>query len=341
MTWNRALACISLVLLLIPLTAQAQRKTDIVSLYNGDRITGEIKSLAGGILTLSTDSIGTLKIEWQEVAHLESRFHYSLRLSDGSRHFGTLETSSRPGELLLQTDAGQQSLSGLQVVELQPVEDSILDRLDIYLSAGYSYTKASSVAQTTLNTSIAYEDENTRTSFTGRSTLTQTDEENTNSNRLDLSRRVWTDRSQLYRSFFASYETNDELALDYRVAAGAGLGRYFIDNNRSTLTGDTGLQVITENTVDGGEDQNIEWYIAGTFSAWRYNTPELQTDLNLNLYPNLTDRGRLRADSDLRIRWEIVSDLFWDITAFGSYDNQADSDKQYDYGITTGLGWKY
>ena len=37
-------------------------KTDIVLLKNGDRVTGEVKSLERGKLTLSTDSMGTVYI---------------------------------------------------------------------------------------------------------------------------------------------------------------------------------------------------------------------------------------------------------------------------------------
>ena len=80
--------------------ALAQRKTDVVTLYNGDRITGEIKGLLGGILKLSTDAMGTLNIEWQEVSHLESDYYYEVRLSKGTRHFGSVAKSLLPGHPL-------------------------------------------------------------------------------------------------------------------------------------------------------------------------------------------------------------------------------------------------
>ena len=43
----------------------AAPKTDVVILVNGDRITGEVKALEKGILSYSTDSIGTISIEWE------------------------------------------------------------------------------------------------------------------------------------------------------------------------------------------------------------------------------------------------------------------------------------
>ena len=48
-------------------------KTDIVRLVNGDEITGELKSLDFGVLMYSTDSMGTVKIDWEDVAAITSQ----------------------------------------------------------------------------------------------------------------------------------------------------------------------------------------------------------------------------------------------------------------------------
>lgn len=319
----------------------AQRKTDVITLYNGDKLTGEIKSLSGGILKYSTDAMGTVRIEWQEIARLESNYHYDIRLSDGTRYFGSFEGSERPGQLTVVGLYGEYAVDWLEIVELRPIEDTVLDRLDVYLSAGYSFDKASSVAQTTFNTNISYENENSRNTLSGRATMTDTDEETTSSNRVNLARNKWTDRSQLFTSSFATYETNDELSLDHRLGVGAGLGRYFVDSHKTQLTGTSGLQLITENTSGDGEEQNVELYLSTHFRTWRFSTPELDVDLRFNVYPNLTDTGRLRSDADVTIRWEIIEDLFFDITAYGSFDNQSDAQDDFDYALTTGIGWKY
>jgi hypothetical protein len=340
---NKTLALVLFLLLYCTLNqnALAQRKTDIVTLHNGDRITGEVKSLYGGILHFSTDSMGTIKIEWQGIASLKSNYYYEVRRSDGARHFGSFEESPRPGQLLVQEPGGDREIEWLEVVELRPIEDKAIDRIDAYLAAGYSFNRASDVALTTFNASISYENENTRNELSARATHTQTEDETTESARLKLDRYVWTDRSKLFRLSFANYETNDELSLDHRIGVGAGLGRYFMDTHRLRIMGVAGAQVITEQTPAEGEEQNVELYIASSFATWRFNTPELEVELSFALYPSLTDSGRIRSDTDLTIRWEIIEDLFFDITAFGSSDNRADSNKQFDYGLTTGIGWTY
>ena len=48
--------------------ALGQGRTDVVTLPNGDRITGEVVSLERGRLEFKTDDAGTLEIEWDNVA---------------------------------------------------------------------------------------------------------------------------------------------------------------------------------------------------------------------------------------------------------------------------------
>jgi hypothetical protein len=284
--------------------------------------------------------MGTVKIEGQEIASLQSDYFYELQLTDGSRHFGSIATSDQAGQIQVTELDNELPLDWQEVVRIRPIEKSFLDRLDVYFSAGYSYTRASSVSQTSVNTTISYESEKSRNSLDGRTNISESDDETSSSTKVDLDRAVWTDRKGVFRSLFGNYESSDELGLDHRVGVGAGLGRNLIDTYKSRLTGVAGLQVITEQTKDDGADQNIELYLSSRYLAWRFNTPELDMDFGLILYPSLTERGRIRSSSDLRIRWEIIEDLFFDITAYGSYDNKADTSSGIDYGVTTGVGWE-
>ena len=52
--------------------------SDIVTLRNGDRLTGEILSVEHGQLALKTDALGTVYIEWPQVTGLSSRFPFMV-----------------------------------------------------------------------------------------------------------------------------------------------------------------------------------------------------------------------------------------------------------------------
>ena len=87
----RALPKIFMIILL-SLTSQAVRaqKTDVVYLQNGDRITGEIKSLFRGKLEFSTDHRGTLFIEWEDIREIVSTTGQAIELTNGQRFYGPL-----------------------------------------------------------------------------------------------------------------------------------------------------------------------------------------------------------------------------------------------------------
>jgi len=321
--------------------ALAHPKTDIVRLYNGDRITGEIKELDGGILKLSTDSMGTISIEWQEIAEVESEYYYEFKLSNGARHFGSIQKSARPGQLSVIELGSEKKVEWLDLVRMRPIESNVIDRIDAYFSAGYSYTRANSLTQTSIQGNIGYENEKSRNNLDGRMNFSDSDNNSSSSSKVDLNRAVWTKYPGIFRATFGSYEQNDELDLNYRVGAGLGLGRFFIDTYENRLAGTVGLQIITEDNKSAGTDENLELYLSSRYEAWRFNTPELRLDFGLNLYPSITESGRMRGSSDLNLRWELFEDLFFDITAYGSYDSSAQGDNGVDYGLTTGLGYDF
>jgi len=323
--------------------AEAHRKTDVITLYNGDRITGEIKSLTGGRIAFGTDAMGTINVEWKEVASLSSVYYYEVRMIDGQRFYGNLSVGEVAGQVLLKDVFGERTLGWEDIVELRPIEDDAIDRLDVFLSANYAFTKASGVTQTELRANVSYEDERARNSLQSRATVSDTDQETTASTRINVNRMVWTDRQAVYRVFFGGHETNDELALDQRITVGAGLGRYFVDTNNLTFNGGAGLQALTERGTDGSQQESVEAVLFATFSRWRFDSPELDLSIDGQLFPSLSERGRLRADTNATLRWEIVSDLYWNLSAWGSYDNESvDAEGgEFDWGITTGLGWSF
>ena len=73
-----------LLLLLVCSPARAE-KTDVVYLNNGDRITGEAKSLERGKLEFKTDHMGTVYIEWEDIAEIISTTGQSVELANGQR----------------------------------------------------------------------------------------------------------------------------------------------------------------------------------------------------------------------------------------------------------------
>ena len=74
----------------LPAIAAAQGRTDIVTLANGDRITGEVRRLERGRLQFKTDDAGTLYLEWDKLTSVVTTRLVEIGTADGSTYLGSL-----------------------------------------------------------------------------------------------------------------------------------------------------------------------------------------------------------------------------------------------------------
>ena len=86
---RRAIVAIALALS-VSATTHAQGRTDVVTLANGDRITGEIVRLERGRLEFKTDDAGTLYLEWDKLSSLVSTRPVEVLTTDSRRFLGSL-----------------------------------------------------------------------------------------------------------------------------------------------------------------------------------------------------------------------------------------------------------
>ena len=89
---NRVLqGCVLALLLAVTGAALAERvNTDVVYLTNGDRVTGEIKSLDYASLKIETPNMGTISIEWPAVRSVASSQSFTIEDRDGGQYTGLL-----------------------------------------------------------------------------------------------------------------------------------------------------------------------------------------------------------------------------------------------------------
>src|SRR5262245_2358450 len=83
----------------------AQGRTDVVSLANGDHITGEVVALERGQLEFKTDDAGTLYLEWDKlVSLLAPNRMVEVVTVDGRRFVGTLGPAASRSIDVITTD---------------------------------------------------------------------------------------------------------------------------------------------------------------------------------------------------------------------------------------------
>ena len=153
-------------------TVAAAPKTDIVYLKNGDRITGEVKSLLRGQLEFKTDDMGTVLIEWDKIEQIVSKTSQSVELSNGTRFFGPLAKPEDDDALRIKTEQGEVSVDTLDVISMYPVEAGIWERFDFDVKFGFSWDKSSRVGKYSLGMDAMWRDPRfiTRASFVSETT---------------------------------------------------------------------------------------------------------------------------------------------------------------------------
>ena len=354
--------------------AWSHAKTDVITVANGDQITGAVNEMTAGKLSLGTSYAGTVEIKWREVRQIDSRYVYEVRLDDGERIYGRFAANDIPNQLSFRSGGRNRQLDIDDIVEVRSIEEELADKLNLQLSTTINADPHNQTL--TLQANGSYDVRGGRTRFSAQVNDTKTiagegenrTEETSNNSKISLTREFWRERGtgQSFRLFNAVYSTNDDLGIRHRGSMGLGVGRYLINNLGNELSVSTGLQATQERRLScdtDGEGQsaanlptslsdddyetcdaaemffNVSWHL--------YSFQSLDMDVSVigNAYPSLSDWGRVRGDMNVLISWELFDNFYWTVNARTELDTAGDRDdallSKSDYDLTTGVTWKY
>jgi hypothetical protein len=341
---TKLLARTAMLIMLLAFTLDARAaKTDVVYLKNGDKITGEVKNLFRGKLEFSTDHMGTVSIEWEDIEEIVSGTGQAVELTNGQRFYGPLQKPEDTQMLMIETEQGAVGVGTKDVIGMYPVEAGFWDRLDVSASLGFSWDKGSSVGKYNVGIDTEYRNPRfiSRLSFNTEMT-TQEGKDDTSRAALNYNHLVFR-KSKRYIDYFGNLEHNDELGIDLRALVGAGYGWVPIQSNRNWFSIAGGFDINHEIPNVGAEETNLEAVGMLTYEYYKYSSPERKFSTRLLVFPSLTDMGRWRANFDVDFRLEFISDLFWVLDFYASYDSDPISLRasNSDYGIVSSLAYKF
>jgi len=338
---HRAIVAAALVLV-FDADAQAQR-TDVVTLGNGDRITGEIINLTRGRLEFKTDDAGTLYLEWDNLASVVAARLFEIETEDGTQYLGTL--GGAPPRSISVVAAGITTPLQMSVVtRISPIGGSFWEKIDGSVDAGFNYTRSSGVAQLNTNWNQAYR----RPEFTFRTALSLTATEKDEGEGRD-------DRGSFDASFLrypwkrwfftvaGRFETNESLGLTLRSQVGGAVGPRLVNTNRSQLAVGAGMVVNDERGVDVEPTQNLEALFMFGWSFFTYDRPKTTLDITTQYYPSLSDPGRNRLQFDAAVKQEVLKDFFVSVSGYNTYDSRPPNPafSSNDVGVVLSIGWSY
>jgi translation initiation factor IF-1 len=324
--------------------ARAQKRTDVVTLLNGDRMTGEILNLNRGRLELKTDDAGTINIEWDKIASVESSRGFEIETEDGRRLLGSL--AGRAGErvTIITGDEGIVSIAMSEITHISPIGASFWARLDGSFDSGFTYSQSSGIAQTTVNTNTVFRRPDFAVQLTGSATLTSRNDDTGRDDRgaLELAYARYRGR-RWYVSGAGRLDTNESLGLVLRSQIAGMIGQRLVNTNRAQFEVGGGLVVNHEQAVDAEPAENVEGLLALKTSYYTYDRPKTQFDANVQYYPSLSNWGRQRLQVDTAIKRELWKDFFLSLNVYDTFDSeppQPDSSRN-DLGVSLSIGWSY
>jgi hypothetical protein len=338
----RILGIICVLIMFFACDSLASGKIDTIYFQNGDRMSGEVKSLANNYLQFSTHDAKTIQVEWEKLDSVKILNSMRVLLEDGRVFYGKILPCGEVNKCFLWPTVGDVRKFDLhEIVVLSPLEEKFVDRLKGSISSGFSYTKSNDLMQLNINGSVNYvANKNSMElsydgNFTTQDTISSNQHQNAGVTMQRLLKRNWFLVSKL------SLETSSEQQLDLRTSFGAGGGKNLIHSNRSTLYIAGGLLGNKEESK-GAIQYNLEGTFGVDYSVYIYDFPEVSFNISADLIPSLSDAGRVRATIDSNLKWEVFNDFYLKWTFYYNYDSRplsVDAAK-YDWAITL-LGLEY
>ena len=217
------------------------------------------------------------------------------------------------------------------------------------MSVGFNYTKSTGIRTGSVNISSQYQAEQLKATLDISAYETSSPDTETSA-RENLTSTVQFQRERpSFLMLLNSLERNDELGIDARLTTGGGLARYFGQDQDSEIMLLAGARRQPGMDQRRGRKPGCRRQPAKSRRRARRELAHLSFQRSGN-QPGLDGLslsephgvGPTPRHLDISLRREIISDLFFDISFYESYDSDPPSaGETTDYGIVTSLGYKF
>ena len=336
-------ASAAIVLLLAASTPAFAARTDAIILRNGDHLTGEVIQMRQAKLQVKTDDAGTLSIEWFKIASISTADQYDVTMRDGSHRLGRFRPGTLPNVQLLDASGALTPVPMDEIASFARIQTTFFQRLDGGFDLGGSYTKSSGVADLYFDANVGYRRPKYAYAASFATNLTrQPDAPETSRYSLNTTYTRYRDAGWFVTAL-GLFEGNRELGFTFRGTGAGLLGRYLVQASHVELVAAGGLSTGRETPVDASQVTNVDAIVASSLSVFNYDYPTTRIDIGLLVFPSFDDPGRVRINTDIKFKREIVKDFIVSLTAYNAFDNRPKSASatQTDFGASLSFGWTF
>ena len=329
----------------------ARDSTDVIIMKNGDHLTGEIKGLNGGVLYFSLSYIlGTSQVQWSKVDHIESNQLFLVKTEDGSVFTGSLNTAERVAERpmtieVIEAPGKEVELRRKTVVQLDQTSEKFWQRFNGSINTGIIYSKGNQNTQFNLSSGVYYPRERWQASADLNSTLSaSTGASASTRNQLGLAAQRLMRWNNWFYTGLGELLQSSEQGIQLQSNIGGGIGRYLANSNHATISVIGGLAwqrtEYEQSIVPQGTQNVASAMLATNVKLFRFNKTTL--DVTASVFPALSQPGRFFSAVNAAYYIKIVSNLSWNVSFYGNWDNQPPPTfSGSDYGTSSGLSWTF
>lgn len=329
--------------------ASARSKTDVIVMKNGDRMTCEIKGLDNGVLSLSLDYVdGTISVQWSKVARLESKQQFIVSTQGGSVYSGTLAGAEESPDETMRVRVDQKPeatvLNAAQIVRVNQTSEKFLQRFNGTVDFGINYSKGNDATQYSFGAQTNYLRERWAAQAAFNSNLSSNSGSPTSTRQqIGLSGYHLMRWDNYFYEGVGNFLQSSVQEISWQTSLGGGIGRFLKNTNRTTIAVVGGLAwqntVYNDSAVVPAQNATTA-LIAAEVKAFRFK--KMNLDLTAELYPFLSEPGRVRFNTNASYYLKLFSNVSWNVSFYGSWDNNPpDHFAGSDYGTSSGLKWTF
>jgi hypothetical protein len=320
--------------------------TDTIILKNGDVIICNVKELKQGVLKVSTSYSDTdFKVKWTEIKQLRTSKNYNVFTRKDGRFFGTIKMIIRGdtinGVSINDIKKGNREIALKEVVYLKDIRKTFWNRLNGKIGVGYNWTKAQNVQQLSIYSNLNYWGDQLLSSASfNLSRTTQDSVANiTRNNGSAYFGYLFPNRFLIFLR--EDFLQNTEQEINLRVTSTLGPGYIFVYNYmmRGVVTGGVSWNnELFEQDVD--RTNSVELFTGIDYAIFNWHDFDLST--TCNVYPSMTNLGRVRIDYKVSLNYDLPWDFFVGGTFNLNYDNRPSANtSKSDFVLQVNFGWKW
>ncbi len=341
-------------------------RADVVTLKNGDRVTGTLVTIKGGTLQLKSDILGDLSIPVAKVASYTVDKPVAVIIKGKEPLQGTVELTPT-GDWQLKTNGQAQTITAASVDTIMPAD--AYQKIVVVKPAPWQAWKGSATLgesiqrgnqQTnTFTTTIDAVRErplgpifqrHTRTNFGATALLAHADEAGGTPTSPEISITSHTLSGNLRedflfspRSFIFGLGQVDHISTEglyIRQTVGGGFGEDVVKNSHTTFSLIGGITYQHEKFFDGMADESADGLVGEKLGE--QFTKRIRLDHSLNFYPNFSQGGEYRFDTTTALSIRIFNRFSLNTGIIDLYlSNPPAGNQKNNITFTTGVGYNF